>query len=959
MDILPFVAEQNLNVELARLLANADLKAYGEVLLSKHARPDIMLTFNGVRVIIEGKKLGGWDALIRQCNDRLESDECDICVMVEYVRIESNTVNPTQSDIAEALRHGRFNVGVRKISNTLERWLGAERQEKYEAERQEKYEDVDFHRLAGIIYDAYTELVSEDILKPAIDKIDDAVTRFAEELVGVGEANVERLKEVLELGGGGSEAESDRRKVLSTAALLLLDAMVFQEVIGGVHSRIQTLGTIRNSSDPKKELEDSWRRIVREINYIPIFNISTKVLETLPNTPSLNKALRRLLDVAYDVAGSKALLKHDLFGRIYHTLLLGKLAKYHATYYTSIPAARLLAELALADVDASEIPPKFSGEPLQVVDFACGSGTLLSAAYKVIEERHRFSSPSPNIPELHRYLIEEGLWGFDVLHHAVHLAATTLSMHNLHTVRRARLYVLPLGVQGKERYLGSLNFLRSGTFTSLTTLEDTVQGGPKSVSVSEETTESVELPHFHICIMNPPFTRSVGGNLLFGALPEDVREKLQMEFSTVLRERKWEGIGQAGLGAAFTLLADDYLKEGGVLALVLPRAVLSGVSWAKVRRALLEGYHLKYVVTSYDVEGGWNFSENTELSEVLLVAEKGREGDCTLFINLLKKPMSELQAKHVAHSVLGIRDCEGLDIESNGSAPRQVKLKVGKGEDVLGEVYSARIADEPIGAYNFFSQFELNKTQILLFKHNILRLPTQGVVGSLKLVPLEQAVKKVGPDCHQVESTFTTSPSGAYDAFWGHEPKVVRGVAQMPNARLAPKSGMEKQAIALWEKSGRLLIAERARLTTYRLLSIHVDKPVLSNVWWPATAEDEEAERAIVVWLNTTFGMLGLLSVAEVTQGPWVKFKKENLKRVPVPSAEYKRALAAIFQKAKPFESLPEEFRLAARGEGARVELDRAVLEALGVDVKAEALTKLYEALAREPMLTPRPVRTH
>jgi type I restriction-modification system DNA methylase subunit len=950
MDILPFVAEQNLNVELARLLASADLKAYGEVLLSKHARPDIMLTFNGVRVIIEGKKSGGWDALIRQCNDRLESNECDICVMVEYVRIESNTVNPTQVDIAEALRLGRFNIGVRKISNTLERWgLGAE--------RQEKYEDVDFHRLAGIIYDAYTELVSEDILTPVIDRIDDAVTRFAGELVGVGEANVERLKEVLELGGGGSGAGSDRGKVLSTAALLLLDAMVFQEVIGGVHPQIQTLGTIRNSSDLKKELEDSWRRIVREIDYIPIFDISTSVLETLSNTPSLNKALRRLLEVAYDVAGSKALLKHDLFGRIYHTLLLGKLAKYHATYYTSIPAARLLAELALADVDASKIPPRFSGEPLQVVDFACGSGTLLSAAYKVIEERHRFSSSSPNIPELHRYLIEEGLWGFDVLHHAVHLAATTLSMHNLHTVRRARLYVLPLGVQGRERYLGSLNFLRSEKFTPLATLEDIVQGGPKSVSVSEETTESVELPHFHVCIMNPPFTRSVGGNLLFGALPEDVRDKLQMEFSTVLRERKWEGIGQAGLGAAFTLLADDYLKEGGVLALVLPRAVLSGVSWAKVRRALLEGYHLKYVVTSYDAEEGWNFSENTELSEVLLVAKKGREGDCTLFINLLKKPMSELQAKHVAHSVLGIRDCEGLDIESNGSAPRQVKLKVGKGEDVLGEVYSARIGDEPIGAYNFFSQFELNKTQILLFKHNILRLPTQGVVDSLKLVPLEQVVK-VGPDRNQVESTFTTSSSGAYDAFWGHEPKDMREVAQRPNARLAPKSGMEKQAIALWEKSGRLLIAERARLTTYRLLSVHVEKPVLSNVWWPATAEDEEAERAIAVWLNTTFGMLGLLSVAEVTQGPWVEFKKENLKRVPVPSAEYKRALAAIFQKAKPFESLPEEFRLAARGEGARVELDRAVLEAFGVDVKAEALTKLYEALVREPMLAPRPVRT-
>jgi len=375
---------------------------------------------------------------------------------------------------------------------------------------------------------------------------------------------------------------TDSRKTLATAGLLL-DTMIFQEVVAGAHGEIPPLGTIRNSNNLKREFEDAWRRIVTEVNYAPVFSISLSVLETLPNSPALNRALGRLLEIAYDVAASRALLKHDLFGRIYHTLLLGKLAKYHATFYTSIPAARLLAELALADLDASSVPPKFSNEPLLVADLACGSGTLLSAAYKVVEERHRFGSASPNIQALHRYLIEKGLCGFDVLHHTVHLAATTLSLHNIYTVKGSKLFVLPLGVSGRGKHMGSLDFLNASEVTPLTTLEGLQTGGGRSVTISNESTQKVKLPLFNVCIMNPPFTRSVGGNLLFGSLPGRERGELQQELSTVLKAKKWKGIGQGGLGAVFMLLADKYIREGGVLGLVLPRSVVSGASWGKVR----------------------------------------------------------------------------------------------------------------------------------------------------------------------------------------------------------------------------------------------------------------------------------------------------------------------------------------------------------------------------------------
>jgi type I restriction-modification system DNA methylase subunit len=419
--------------------------------------------------------------------------------------------------------------------------------------------------------------------------------------------------------------------------------MVFQEVIAAFHKKVPTLSMLMDSKNVKKDLETSWNYIIQSINYEPVMDIALKILRSMPASPVLDEQLRSLLNLAYDIASSKVLLRHDLFGRIYHTLLLGKLVKYYATYYTSIPAARLLARLLInlpSKLAVGNIPPTYDGEPLRVVDFACGSGTLLSAVYKEIDARHRIESREPDANGLHKYLIEEGIWGFDVLHHAVHLAATVLALHNPISVSTSRLYALPLGKIDRDIYLGSVDFLlrrELAPYVMLTEQRATERG--EKISLERKEIEKISLPNFHICIMNPPFTRSVGGNLLFGSLPRQERTQLQNELSQILRKRSLTGIGQAGLGAVFVFLANEYLAEGGRIGLVLPRAVLSGVSWGRVRELLMDKYHIEYIITSYEGPNSWNFSENTDLSEVFLVARKKRgdeESGYTFFVNLWK-----------------------------------------------------------------------------------------------------------------------------------------------------------------------------------------------------------------------------------------------------------------------------------------------------------------------------------
>jgi len=640
----------------------------------------------------------------------------------------------------------------------------------------------------------------------------------------------------------------------------------------------------------------------------------------MPVSHALDRQLRALANLAYDIASSKVLLRHDLFGRIYHRLLLGNLVKYHATYYTSIPAARLLARLLVnlpSSLDVRNVPPIYNGEPLRVVDFACGSGTLLSAVYKEIDARHRIESESLMVDDLHRYLIEEGIWGFDVLHHAVHLAATVLSLHNPIPVHGSKLFALRLG---EEKYLGSINFLSSSMLGQDMILPGGVARGQEVVSVSKREAKSIELPSFHVCIMNPPFTRSVGGNLLFGSLPKKERAKLQETLRKLLNEKGLVGIGQAGLGAVFVFLADKYLEEGGRMGLVLPRAVLSGVSWKKVREMLLNKYHIEYIITSYETNNHWNFSENTDLSEVLLVARKRRKGessDFTFFVNLWKKPSNELESIYLGSQLKQLyRSARLYDVENSNASPYHLKLHGKK----IGEVYSAMLENNNFGVYNIFSQMELNRVMLFLRK-GIIYLPDQGIVNSIRLTTLSKLGAEIGPDVRQVHATFKVSRAGKgaiYRAFWGYDSSVINTISQNANAYLEPKSA--KQARNLWKKRGKLLIVERAWLSTYTVLAVYLDEGVLSNVWWPIQLDDEVA-KILAVWMNSTFGFLLLSSIAEVTRGPWVKFKKEHLWEMPVLDVNrltrkkreellnlYDRSINGKKINQLKFKSLPQEF---------------------------------------------------
>lgn len=750
--------------------------------------------------------------------------------------------------------------------------------------------------------------------------------------------------------------------VSQISSLVLINAMVFQEILADHDGRVHPLQKILAQTNILDALSAHWQFILEEIDYYPIFHIARKIILNLTASQDVVNAIRGLAATAQRIVSMRAALRHDLMGRVYHRLLAE--AKYLGTYYTSIPAATMLLKLALHREawqtmwhDLDEVAK------LRIADLACGTGTLLMAAADALSDNHIHTRAGRgldvDLPALHRVLVEEVLCGYDVLPSAIHLTASTLALRAPQIdFNKMNLFSLPLG--GHDHRLGSIEFLRGRQPQMVFDLFI-----PPSVEqvagkeVKEIQMDAADLPDIDLCVMNPPFTRSVGGNLLFGSVPQTERKQMQRELRKLVQSPNVLANITAGLGSVFVAVADRYIKPSGRIALVLPKAVLSGVAWDKTRELLRQKYRLEYVVASQDPQR-WNFSENTDLSEVLLVAAKVEsntsqktEPEYVTALNLWRNPNTAFEALAVSHAL--ITDSPPDVAEGQGA------LKISLGNEKVGEaiVYPwDDLKDQymwmlPCG----FAQSDLIRAAYHLVQGN-LWLPGYGRVGQVQLCALEE-FGDLGPDRRDIYDGFDRSAAATvYPAFWGHNAKDVYTLAQEPNCYLSPLSRARKdrplrKVEDLWPLAGKVLIAERLRLNTQKLAAARITRSVLSNVWWPFAFKDQlqtdQHEKAFVLWLNSTLGLLLFLVHRQETEGAWVDFKKPVLTMIPVLnltalSSDQLRNLASAY------DSLCNEAILPfpeMNTDPVRAEIDKSIAQVL----KIPDFSSLRGLLGQEPVV--------
>jgi len=408
------------------------------------------------------------------------------------------------------------------------------------------------------------------------------------------------------------------------------------------------------------------------------------------------------------------------------------------------------------------------------------------------------------------------------------------------------------------------------------------------------------------------------------------------------------------LGAVFVALAERHTKEGSRLALVLPKALLSGVSWQKTRNLINTWFQIDYIIVSHDAQR-WNFSESTSLSEVLLVATRKlrvAEDHKTRVVNLWHNPTTAIEALPLANRIM--RE-EAPDLDGSYGV---ASLTIGgeKASEMLAIDWRALKQDWFLPYA--FAQAELTRVSWRLRKGKVW-LPNWAGQTEIDLCPLGE-LGKLGPDVRNIYDGFNdVDTPTAFSAYWGHQTKSVIQMAQVSNRWLEPLAKPRKGAslrdpTALWEQAATILLVERLRLNTGRMLAVLLERKVLSNTWWTVILKENcarpNADKTLLLWLNSTLSALTLITMRAETEGAWVKFKKTTLKAMPVLDIR-KLDDAQLAQLAAAYDDLCEQElqplpRMAE--DETRAAIDNAFSEALGLP----DLALLREMLAREPVVS-------
>ena len=675
-----------------------------------------------------------------------------------------------------------------------------------------------------------------------------------------------------------------------------------------------------------------WEAILA-VDYAPIFEPALACLRALPRSTETESALDTLRCAAESCADALGALEYDVAGPIYHRLL--ESAQYDGSFYTTPPAAMLLARLALSHVDCDWSDPDAIAR-LRIMDPACGTGTLLLAVQHAVRDLHSVTtSDRESIALVHLEMVQQVLHGVDINRHAVQLAACNLTLSSPRVdYHRMPLYTAKHGIvhdeNGERVWTGSIELLLQDQSEGQiplelggTRAEEEIQTGRASDEGAQFAKEVAE--PFDLVIMNPPFTRN---DIRNRQLDPDARRRVQereIEIATRLEAHDApaaQAIDQTSVRTFFTPLADKMLKKGRrTLAKVMPTTAMESPAGQAERELLAARFQIEMIITTHDANRIY-FSGNTDIHESLIVATAARgEPKPTRFIQLHRNPTSKAEA-------LALESCirEGGDLSAWGRETTTTAARMRRG-DWSAALFYDEILVEALD--------ELN-----------------ALVGT-RLRPLGE-MAHVGPGgqrCREAFSAKQRNQQNGYALLWRHETERQRTIATTPDRRVRPRAKKVRYVEEkLWPRASKLLVGNKLRMNLTRTTAVWTGEPTLGSAWCPVKASGADAEaqqKAWAAWLNSTPGILGLLA-RRTKNLTYSAFPLANLRAVPCPDPETVDTdpLVDAFERLKEDElkALPQ-----IAHDTTRAELDEAAARVARLD--GQELAKWRAAISREPSI--------
>ena len=387
--------------------------------------------------------------------------------------------------------------------------------------------------------------------------------------------------------------------------------------------------------------------------------------------------------------------------------------------------------------------------------------------------------------------------------------------------------------------------------------------------------------------MNPPFTRPTGHegkkigvpNPMFAAFNSSDEEQRLMSKATKHLTKGSSAHGNAGEASIFLVLANRKLKLGGVSALVMPLSLISGEAWEKSRALLAEHYsNLVIISIAGAASADLSFSADTHMGECLIIGRKSETGSTrATFIILNKRPQFPLLGVIVAEQIRRLIESKNLRRLEDGPVNG---TPLHFGDEVIGQALDAPL---PVsGGWNLsrIADLSLAQTAHQLINKKSIWLPTMNK-SEIVDIPLTTVAKigEIGPYHADINgNTSTGGIRGPFDIFpikpnsvptypvlWSHDAESERTMSFEGDSEGFPRqgSGSGEQAIvdlkvkSIWETASHCHFNRDFQFNSQSTgMQFTPRKTIGGRAWLSIRLSSVDQEKALVLWANTSLGLL-------------------------------------------------------------------------------------------------------
>ena len=855
-----------------------------------------------------------------------------------------------------------------------------------------------------------------DLIQQAADTLADGAAVAAHAIVEAAALNTtigvniaEKLRQPWPTGKSEDpkQATADQEARLQTANMattMIINALAYQQNLDG-YAGIKGLAQIRDETSGKHLTKDAVIAgfdLILDVNFWPIFHVAKELLLQIP----ASTASHMLEKMASTADGMIEATRHnDIAGTVFQRLIADR--KTLKTYYTTPEATTLLTHLAIPD-DLEWADPE-TLKQYRMADYACGSGGIMLAAYQRVRDLHRLHGGIPD--DHHEHMMKDCLTACDIMPAAVHLTASLLSsVAPTVPYESTRCILFPFGGQRKTDRNGQLVMDDNGNPAKATTSKGKPMvnlgsiallnlNGPKLQTVLPLDEQAALGAHGKrggldvimapvsqsLVAMNPPFTRPTKHapfgstdhvepkNPAFAAFGTTDAEQTEMKRLERQLGRNTISDGNAGLGTTFTAIANNMVRSGGCIALILPTSAMMGgsydadedqaYSWQRLRNLLYDNYDQIVVVSIAQPDKKESaFSADSDFADCMVIARRVPTGGVPSrrahFVNLVACPASKLEAQETARAIKRA-------IASTTEPDTWNRVEIG---------------DEEIGFVRYENMVQNRKwTTIRISDPTLVERAKKLANGKLHLprragsieVPITNLgnIAQVGPIDRDINGR-SNSPfhkrdgdksTNEYPMLWNHDQKGQRLQSRMqfkPDSHGEVRQNQHEAAELMWnDYATHLHINRDFQFNSNATAAAFTELPSLGGRAWPtARMASEKHEKSLCVWLNSTLGLASYWLESNRNQDGRGGLTVTAIPDIPVLDVT-KISATQLEASVKIFDDLQERTMLPtneAWRDAVRQELDQRLLnEVLGLDDNAvEQLSILRRQWCSEPTVT-------